>query len=86
MSRHIEEAVKVNFNYFFSFVAHSPDEIFRYNENKTLSWNARTILVGLNNKKTSDSLRLSYLNEAVKLLDKHKPAEFGFNVNEFLCW
>lgn len=72
---------------FFCFVLGlSPDEYYRLDENKSAIENAYNIYLGLCLKKTSDSLRLCYLNEIIKLFDKHKPITLGFSVDEFLYW
>lgn len=64
----------------------SPDEYYRLDEKLPDCQNAYNIYIGLSNKKTSDSLRLCFLNEIVKLFDKHKPISLGFTVEEFLYW
>lgn len=64
----------------------SPDEYYRLDETKSITENAYVMFIGLSNKKTSDSLRLCFLNEIIKLFDKHKPISLGFTVEEFLYW
>lgn len=71
---------------FLHFLGLSPDEYYRLDENKSAIENAYNIYLGLCLKKTSDSLRLCYLNEIIKLFDKHKPVTLGFSVDEFLYW
>ncbi|XP_063704935.1 rapamycin-insensitive companion of mTOR isoform X2 [Culicoides brevitarsis] len=62
----------------------SPEEYFRLDENKSPVENAYTIYKGLSNKKTSDSLRVCFLNEIVKLFEEHKPDSLKFTVEEWL--